>query len=88
MEATTSMMNSQYFMIGVVVVVALVCYLMWKEVKKTQVDVTGLKTFSTKVANYIESSATRPAVIAVSPTVPDEDDEDEVVDESEAKKED
>lgn len=88
MEATTSMMNSQYFMIGVVVVVAIVCYLMWKEVKKTQVDVTGLKTFSTKVASYIENSATRPAVVAVSPAVPDEDDDEDEVVESEAKKED
>ena len=85
MESTTSMMNSQYFMIGVVVVVAIVCYLMWKEVKKTQVDITGLKTFSTKVANYIEQSATQPAVVAVSPAVPEEDEE---VEESETKKED
>jgi len=68
-------MNSQYFLVGVVVVVALVCYTMWREVKKTQVDITGLKDFSGKVASYIENSAVRPATVAVTPAVPDEIDE-------------
>jgi len=65
-------LNSQYFMIGVVVVVALVCYMMWKEVKKTQVDITGLKTFSGKVAEYIESNQQKPVTVAVTPAASQE----------------
>ena len=78
-------MNSQYFMIGVVVVVALICYMMWKEVKKTQVDVTGLKTFSGKVADYIESNQSRPVTMAVTPAPQEVAEEPEVIEE---KKED
>ena len=78
-------MNSQYFMIGVVVAVALVCYMMWKEVKKTQVDITGLKTFSGKVADFIEHNQQRPVTVAMTPAVPDIADEPEVIEE---KKED
>lgn len=74
-------MNSQYMMIGVVCIVAFICYYIWNEVKKTQVDITGLKTFSGNVANYIEANS-RPATIAVTPVEPVED---EV---SEEKKED
>lgn len=55
-------------MIAVVVGVLLICYVMWREVKRTQVDVTGLKTFSNKVASMIESSMTQPvARVAVTP---------------------
>ncbi len=54
-------------MIGVVVVVALVCFFMWKEVKKTQVDITGLKTFSGKVAQYIENTQSKAVTMAVTP---------------------
>lgn len=42
--------------IGAVVIGLLVCYFIWKEVKKTQGEVDNLKTFSGKVASYIEAT--------------------------------
>lgn len=49
-------MNSNMMFIGAIVVGLLVCYFIWREVKKTQGEVEGLKNFSGKVASYIESS--------------------------------
>jgi len=49
-------MNSNMMFIGAIVIGLLVCYFIWREVKKTQGEVSSLKTFSNKVASYIESS--------------------------------
>jgi outer membrane lipoprotein-sorting protein len=49
-------MNSNMMFIGALVVGLLVCYFIWREVKKTQGEVNNLKTFSGKVASYIESA--------------------------------
>jgi len=49
-------MNSNMMFMAAIVVGLLVCYFIWREVKKTQGEVNGLKTFSNKVATYIEAS--------------------------------
>ena len=49
-------MNSNMMFIGAIVIGLLVCYFIWREMKKTQGEVDGLKTFSNKVATYIEAS--------------------------------
>ena len=49
-------MNSNMMFIGSLVVGLLVCYFIWREVKKTQDEVSNLKTFSGKVASYIEAT--------------------------------
>lgn len=49
-------MNSNMMFIGALVVGLLVCYFIWREVKKTQGEVNNLKTFSGKVASYIEAT--------------------------------
>ena len=49
-------MNSNMMFMAAIVVGLLVCYFIWREVKKTQGEVDGLKTFSNKVATYIEAS--------------------------------
>lgn len=54
-------MNSNMMFIGALVVGLLVCYFIWREVKKTQGEVNNLKTFSGKVASYIESTQQPPA---------------------------
>lgn len=41
--------------ISAIVIGLLVCYFIWREVKKTQGEVNNLKTFSNSVASYIES---------------------------------
>ena len=54
-------MNSNMMFIGAIVIGLLVCYFIWREVKKTQGEVTNLKTFSNKVASYIETTQQPPA---------------------------
>lgn len=53
-------MNSNMMFIGALVVGLLVCYFIWREVKKTQGEVNNLKTFSGKVASYIEATQQPP----------------------------
>jgi len=50
-------LNQNAILIAVVVVGLLVCYFLWREVKRTQTDVQGLKVFSSRVASYIEPAA-------------------------------
>jgi hypothetical protein len=47
-------LNQNVILIAVVAVGLLVCYFLWREVKRTQTDVQGLKVFSSQMANYIE----------------------------------
>ena len=47
-------LNQNAILIAVVVVGLLVCYFLWREVKRTQTDVQGLKVFSSQMASYIE----------------------------------
>ena len=54
-------MNSNMMFIGAIVIGLLVCYFIWREVKKTQGEVNNLKTFSNKVASYIETTQQPPA---------------------------
>ena len=61
-------MNSNMMFMAAIVVGLLVCYFIWREVKKTQGEVDGLKTFSNKVATYIEASQ-RPVAPQVQPKV-------------------
>ena len=49
-------MNSTTISIAAIVIGLLVCYYIWKEVKRTQGEVSNLKAFTGKVASYIESS--------------------------------
>ena len=49
-------LNQNAILIAVVCVGLLVCYFLWREVKRTQTDVQGLKVFSANVAKYIEPS--------------------------------
>lgn len=54
-------MNSNMMFLGPIVIGLLVCYFIWREMKKTQEEVNNLKTFSNKVASYIEISQQQPA---------------------------
>ncbi len=56
-------------MIAVVAIVLGMCYFMWKEIKRTQGDVSGLKNFSGRVANFIESAQVAAAPISAPPAV-------------------
>ena len=47
-------LNQNVILIAVVAVGLLVCYFLWREVKRTQTDVQGLKVFSSRMASYIE----------------------------------
>ena len=60
-------MNSNMMFIGAVVIGLLVCYFIWKEVKKTQGEVDNLKTFSGKVASYIEATQQPPVQVCARP---------------------
>ncbi len=50
-------LNQNVILIAVVAVGLLVCYFLWREVKRTQTDVQGLKVFSSQMATYIEPTA-------------------------------
>ena len=50
-------LNQNVILIAVVAVGLLVCYFLWREVKRTQTDVQGLKVFSSRMASYIEPAA-------------------------------
>jgi len=72
--------------IGAIVIGLLVCYFIWREVKKTQGEVNGLKNFSNKVATYIEASQSARqacAVPAKPPAVPEESQVPETIPETE-----
>lgn len=60
-------MNSNMMFIGALVVGLLVCYFIWREVKKTQGEVDNLKTFSGKVASYIEATQQPPVQACARP---------------------
>ena len=47
-------LNQNAILIAVVAVGLLVCYFLWREVKRTQTEVQGLKVFSSQMASYIE----------------------------------
>ena len=49
-------LNQNVILIAVAVIGILVFYYLHREVKRTQLDVQGLKVFSENVANYIEPS--------------------------------
>ena len=53
-------MNSTTMSIAAIVIGLLVCYYIWKDLKRTQSEVNNLREFSGKVASYIENSAAPP----------------------------
>lgn len=73
-------LNSKYAIIFVIALVLGVCYLMWRELKRTQGEVSGLKNFSGRVASFIESAQVVPPPTSAPPAA-------KVIDEGEEKKE-
>lgn len=74
-------LNQNLVAVAVAVAVLMVCYFVYREVRRTQEEVTGLKDFSTRVSAKLRSMDNY-----IQPNEPEEEEE-EVIDDEENEEE-
>jgi hypothetical protein len=76
-------LNQNLVAVAVAVAVLMVCYFVYREVRRTQEEVTGLKDFSTRVSAKLRSMDNY-----IQPKEPEEEEEEEeVIDDEENEEE-